>query len=99
MADLADIQLISKLNKIITFLLCLIDIFSKCASVIPLKRKKGAATVNVLQNILNSSERKPNKIKIEKGSEFYNSPYKKWLKDNEMKTDNEGKSVVSEKIY
>ena len=40
MADLADIQLISKLNKIITFLLCLIDIFSKCASVIPLKRKK-----------------------------------------------------------
>ena len=39
-ADLADIQLISKSNKGIRFLLCVIDIFSKYAWVVPLKDKK-----------------------------------------------------------
>ena len=36
-ADLADMQLISKFNKRFRFLLCVIDIFSKCAWVVPLK--------------------------------------------------------------
>ena len=40
-ADLADMQLISKFNKGFRFLLCVIDIFSKYAWVIPLKGKKG----------------------------------------------------------
>ena len=40
-ADLADMQLISKFNKRFSFLLCVIDIFSKCAWVVPLKDKKG----------------------------------------------------------
>ena len=39
-ADLADMQLISKFNKRFRFLLCVIDIFSKYASVVPLKDKK-----------------------------------------------------------
>ena len=38
-ADLADMQLISKLNKGFRFLLCVIDIFSKYAWVVPLKDK------------------------------------------------------------
>ena len=38
-ADLADMKLIGKLNKGIRFLLCVIDIFSKCAWVIHLKDK------------------------------------------------------------
>ena len=44
-ADLADMQLISKFNKGFRFLLCVIDIFSKYAWVVPLKDKKGASTV------------------------------------------------------
>ena len=52
-ADLADIQLISKFNKRIPFLLCLIDIFSKYACVVPLNDKKGATIVNAFQSILN----------------------------------------------
>ena len=40
-ADLADMQLISKFNKGIRFLLYVIDIFSKNAWFIPLKDKKG----------------------------------------------------------
>ena len=39
-ADLADMQLLSKFNKGIRFLLCVIDIFSKYAWVILLKDKK-----------------------------------------------------------
>ena len=38
--DLADMQLLSKYNKGIRFLLCVIDIFSKFAWVVPLKDKK-----------------------------------------------------------
>ena len=38
--DVADMQLISKFNKEILFLLCFIDIFSKYTWVIPLKDKK-----------------------------------------------------------
>ena len=44
-ADLADMQLISKFNKGFRFLLCVIDIFSKYAWVVPLKDKKGESTV------------------------------------------------------
>ena len=39
-ADLADVRLLSKYNKGIRFSLCVIDIFSKYASVVPLKDKK-----------------------------------------------------------
>ena len=43
---LADMQLLSKFNKVFRFLLCVIDIFSKYAWVIPLKDKKGVSIVN-----------------------------------------------------
>ena len=55
-------QLISKFNKGFRFLLCVIDIYSKYAWVVPLKDKKGVSIVNTFQNILNKSNRKPSKI-------------------------------------
>ena len=61
-ADLADMQLISKFNKGFRFLLCVIDIFSKYAWVVPLKDKKGITITNAFQKILKESNRKPNKI-------------------------------------
>ena len=51
-ADLADMQLISEFNKGFRFLLCIIDVFSKYAWVIPLKDKKGVSIVNAFQKIL-----------------------------------------------
>ena len=45
-------QLISKFNKGFRFLLCVIDIFSKYAWVIPLKGKKGTSIVNAFKSIL-----------------------------------------------
>ena len=76
-ADLADMQLKSKYNKGIRYSLCVIDIFSKYAWVVPLKDKKIVTIVNVFQKILDSSKRKPNEIWVDQGNEFYNSSFKK----------------------
>ena len=99
--DLADMQLLSKFNKGFRLLSCVIDIFSKYAWVIPLKDKKGISIVNAFQIILKESNRKPNKIWVDKGSEFYNNSFKKWLKDNDIEmysTNNEGKAVIAERF-
>ena len=99
-ADLADIQLLSKYNKGIRFLLCVIHIFSKYAWVVPLKDKKSISIAKAFQSISKQSNRKPNKIWVDKGSEFYNASFKKWLRDNDIvmySTHNEGKSVVAER--
>ena len=99
--DLAYMQLISKCNKGIKCLLCVIDLFSKYAWVVLLKDKKGAAITNTFQKFLDSSKRKPNKIWVDQGSEFYNNSFKKLLKDNDISmysTHNEGKSVIPEKF-
>ena len=82
--NLADMQLLSKFNKGFRFLLCVIDIFSNYAWVIPLKDKKGISIVNAFQEILDDSKIKPNKIWVDKGSEFNNNSFKKWLKDNDL---------------
>ena len=100
-ADLADMQLLSRYNKGIRFLLCVIDIFSKYAWVVPLKDEKGVSFVTAFQLILKQSNTKPNKIWVDKGSEFYNASFKKWLQDNDIvmySTNNEGKSVVAERF-
>ena len=78
-ADLADMQLISKSNKVIKFLLSVIDIFSKYAWVFPLKDKKGETIVNAFQKVLDKTKRKPNRIWVDKGSEFYNRSMESWL--------------------
>ena len=65
-----------------------------------MKDKKGVSIVNVFQKILGDSNRKPNKILVEKGSEFHNNSFKKWLKDDyEMYSiHNEGKYVAAERF-
>ena len=98
---LVDMQLISKYNKGIRYLLSVIDLFSKYAWVVPLKDKKGVSIVNAFQSIFKKSNRKPNKIWVDQGSELYNNAFKKWLKDNDISmysTHNEGKSVVTERF-
>ena len=69
-------QLISKFNKEIHFLLSAIDIFSKYARVIHLKDKKCIAIINAFQKILKESNRKPIKSWVDKGREFYNKSMK-----------------------
>ena len=53
---------------------------------------------NAFKRIFKKSDRKPNKLWIDHGSEFYNNLFKKFLKDNDIEmysTHNEEKSVVA----
>ena len=99
--DLADMQSLSKKNKGIKYLLCAIDLFSNYAFAVPLKDKKGISITNAFKKIIKQSNRKPNKIWVDQGGEFYIRDFKKWLSDNDItmySTYNEGKSVVAERF-
>ena len=99
--DLADMQSLSRKNKGIKYLLCAIDLYSKYTFVTLLKDKKGISIVNAFNKIIKQSNRKPNKIWVDQGGEFYNNVFKKWLSDNYINmhsTYNEGKSVVAERF-
>ena len=94
-------QSLSRKNKGIKYLLYPIDLFSKYAFVIPLKDKKGISIVNAFNKIIKQSGRKPSKIWVDQGREFYNTVFKKWLSDNDIimySTYNEGKPVVAERF-
>ena len=99
--DLADMQLLSRKNKGIKYLLYVTDLHSKYAFVIPLKDKKGISILNAFNKIIKQYNRKPNKIWVDQGGEFYNNIFIKWLSDNDIimySTYNEGKSVVAERF-
>ena len=75
--DLADMQSLSRKNKGIKCLLCVIDLYRKYAFVILLKDKKGISILNAFDKIIKQSNRKPNKIWVDQGGEFYNNIFKK----------------------
>ena len=80
--------------------MCAIDLFSKYASVVPLKDKRGISIVNTFQEII-SRGRKPDKIWVGQGSKFSNNSFKDFLRMNNIEvysTYNEGKSVVAERF-
>ena len=83
------------------FILNVIDVFSKFVWSVPLKDKTGKTITNTFQSIVKTSKRKPKKLLVDNGSEFYNNVLKKWLVENEIKlysTFNEGKAVVIERF-
>ena len=74
--------------------------YSKYAFVVPLKDKKGISVTNGF-NKIKQSGRKPNKIWVDQGSEFYNHVFKRWLSRNNIimySTSHEGESVVAERF-
>ena len=68
-------QSLSKYNKGIKYLLCVIALFSKYAWVIPIKDKKGTSILNAFKKIILEG-RKQNKMWVDQGSEFYNNSFK-----------------------
>ena len=87
-------------NKNVKYLLCVIDGFTKYAWVKMLKDKKGK-TVNAFIEIVNESNRKPNKLWVYQGWEFYNKHMKEWLDNNGISmysTHNKSKSVIAERF-
>ena len=94
-------QSLSRYNKGFKYLLYATDLFSKYAWVIPIKDRKGTSIVNAFKKIVSKGQRKPNKIWVDQGSEFYNQSFKDFLKISNIEiysTYNEGKSVVAERF-
>ena len=92
-ADLVDMQAFSKFNRGIKYLLAVIDVFSKYGYLIPLKDKTGKSVASVLKTIF--KERKPEKMWVDKGKEFYNKDVKELIEL--YSTENEEKSSVVER--
>lgn len=83
-ADLADMQKFSKYNNGYRYLLCVIDVFSKMAWVKPIKNKLSTTLIKTFNNILNESHRIPKSLQTDKGSEFINKPFQKFLKNKHI---------------
>jgi hypothetical protein len=83
------------------YLFNVIDVFSKYAFSVPVSDKTGTSMTDALKQIITSTERKPNKIWTDHGSEFFNKKFEQFLEQNNIKkyvTGNEGKSVVVERF-
>ena len=84
--------------KNVKYLLCVIDVFTKYAWNELLKDKKSKTVLNVFMEIVNESNRKPNKLWVDLGKEFYNKLMQEWLHNSDIlmySTHNEGKSVIA----
>ena len=92
-ADLVDMQVFSKFNRGVKYLLAVIDLLSKYGWLIPLKDKTGKSVASALKTIF--KERKPEKMWVDKGKEFYNKDVKDLIEL--YSTENEEKSSVVER--
>ena len=86
-------QAFTKFSSDVKYLLAVIDVFSKYGWLIPLKDKIGKSVASVLKIIL--KERKPEKMWVDKGKEFYNKDVKDLIEL--YSTENEEKSSVVER--
>ena len=76
-ADLVEVQPLAKHNRGIRYLLTVLDVLSKYAWVQPLKAKTGVAFNKILKQ-----GRQPNRLQTDRGTEFYNRTFQRWLKDH-----------------
>ncbi len=100
-ADLVDMQWNSRVNKGFKYLLNIIDLFSKYAWSVPIKDKTGRSITDAFNKVVKSSGRKPEKLWVDQGTEFYNRVFRGWLTENDIEmysTHNEGKAVVVERF-
>ena len=78
LADMIDYKVSN--NKDYRYIFIKIDNYSKYLWAIPLKNKYSQTITNEFSNILTTSKRKPFKIESDRGTEFYNSIFQKFLK-------------------
>ena len=75
-------QQLKSYNHGFRYILNVIDVFSKFACSVPIKDKTGKTIANTFQSIVKTSNRKPKKLWVDNGSEFYNNVFQKWLAEN-----------------
>jgi hypothetical protein len=82
-ADLVDMNHLADDNDGFRYLLTVIDVFSKYAWVVLLKRKDSRSITDAFEHIF--SERKPLKLQTDKGKKFVNSVLQKTLRERGVK--------------
>ena len=100
-ADLVDLKEWKGYNKGYVYLLTVIDVYSKYAWAVPLKDKRGETVMMAFKDIISKSDRKPNNLWVDEGTEFYNKIMKAYLDENNINiysTFSENKSAVIERF-
>lgn len=98
-ADLIDVQKYSRMNKGIKYILVVIDIFSKYAWAYPLRDKTGRTVASAFESLF--QQHHPHKLWVDRGSEFYNPPMTRILKEygvHRYSTFGKDKSCVAERF-
>ena len=99
-ADLAFVHDVAKENDGVNYLLVVIDVFSKYVWVRPMKNKTAYSLLEAFDCIL-SEGRKPEKLRTDKGTEFLNKTFQKYLKKKNIHfytANNEPKASVVERV-
>ena len=78
-ADLIDTQRLNKDNDGYNYILTIIDVLSKYAWAVPLKNKTGSTLVSAFDGVF--ADRQPQALQTDKGTEFINRTFQKYLKD------------------
>lgn len=80
-ADLVDVSSIAKFNRKHTFILTVIDTFSKVGFARALKSKQGEEVARAMKSIFDDSKRVCVNLESDRGKEFYNKHFQKLMKD------------------
>lgn len=100
-ADLVEMKGVSRINRDYAYLLTVIDVLSKFAWVVPLKNKQASSIVIAFERIFKNSERRPKQIRTDKGGEFVNAVFEKFLKKEKIRfftSNNETKAAIVERF-
>ena len=102
-ADLVDMQKLSKYNRGNKYLLTVIDAFSKYAWVEPIHDKSGPKMKQAWENVLKKTfPRQPQRLQTDKGKEFYNSLVQNFFKQKGIRhfsTSGDSKAAIVERFH
>ena len=99
-ADLAFVQDVANENDVVNYLLVVIDVLSKYVRVKPMKNKTVHSLLKAFDSVL-SEGRKPEKLRIDKGTEFLNESFRQYFKNKDIQfctANNEPKASVVDRV-
>jgi len=83
--DLMDVSRVAKYNSGTRYILICIDVFSRYLWAIPIKDKKSETVLEAFKSVLSTSDRRPKKVRHDKGKEFISTVMKTFLKEEGIK--------------
>ena len=99
--DLADMSTWKDENDGVTYVLTIVDVFTRWAAARPLRTKTGREVLAAVQSVCAESERKPEQFWCDEGKEFLNKEMEAWREKEGIgmyHTYGRGKSVIVERF-